>query len=212
MDRKTRFAILVSGRGSNMVQLIRSAQENLRDSAEIVCVLSDQEHAPALERATQLGVAAHFLSPGEKYKTRMTDEAEQAWVEFLQEQEIDYILLAGFMRMLKHTIIEAFPNRIINIHPSLLPKYPGLDTHARVLEEGEHESGCTIHFVDQGMDTGKIIAQAVVPVHDDDTAESLAARVLEQEHRLYPMVLGLLSRREIDSRSWQALIVRSGDA
>ena len=189
--KKMRFAILVSGRGSNMEALIDALADD--PGAVIACVISDVHDAPALAKAAERGIEAVFLSPGEQYRTRLTDEAEQAYVSFLKERDIDYVLLAGFMRMLKHRFLRAFENRVLNIHPSLLPAFPGLDTHARVLEAGELETGCTVHFVDEGMDTGAIVAQVRVPVDPEDTPDVLAARVLQCEHRLYAHVVRMLA-------------------
>jgi phosphoribosylglycinamide formyltransferase-1 len=189
-----------------MLRLIETAADPAC-GARIVLVLSDQADAPALPAARAMGIDARFLDPGERYRTRLTDDAEAAYVRALQDAGVEYLLLAGFMRMVKTPILQAFPGRVVNIHPSLLPEFPGLDTHRRVLEAGARQSGCTVHFVDEGMDTGQIIAQAVVPVLPDDTEETLAARVLKREHWLYPAVLRLLgSGVPVQPAAWTARI------
>ena len=191
------IAILVSGRGSNMEALINASLKNQELGYEVVCVVSDNPSAPALDIARAHRVEAEFLDPGEQYRTRLTEEAEEKYAEFLKNRSVNCIMLAGFMRILKGALLRDFEGKIINIHPSLLPKFPGLDVHQRVIDAGERESGCTIHFVDAGMDTGTIIAQAVVPVEPGDNAETLAHRVLRQEHKLYPHIASLLASDRI---------------
>lgn len=188
-----KIAVLVSGRGSNMEALINASMKNPELGYEVVCVLSDNPSAPALDIARAHRVEALFADPGDKYRTRLTEEAEARYAELLRERKVDCIMLAGFMRLLKGALLRDFEGKILNIHPSLLPKFPGLDVHQRVIEAGERESGCTVHFVDAGMDTGPIIGQAVVPVKEGDNAETLAHRVLKQEHRLYPHVASLIA-------------------
>jgi len=194
MIKNKKFAILVSGRGSNMEFLLQCAKDN---DLQITAVVSDNEDAPALEKARAAGFNAVYLNPGDKYKTRLTEEAELEYRDYLLKLGTDYILLAGFMRMIKTPLLDAFPRRIINIHPSLLPKYSGLQVHERVYANKEKESGCTVHFVDAGMDSGDIIGQATVSLNDDETVESIAAKVLEIEHRLYPEVMVKLAKGEI---------------
>jgi len=206
MNKQTRFAILVSGRGSNMDVLIE-ASKKAGFPGEIVLVISDNPEAEALKKAETAGVKAVFLSPGEQYKTRLTEEAEKNYVSLLKEYQVDYILLAGFMRMIKEILIKSFTNRIINIHPSLLPAFPGLDTHERAIEAGSTESGCSVHFVDLGMDTGRIIAQSIVSIKKDETPESLAAKVLEKEHKIYPYVMHLLAEGKIDPNKWEKVLI-----
>ncbi len=194
MRKNKKFAILVSGRGSNMDSLLQCANEN---NLQVTAVVSDNEDAPALEKARAAGFKAVYLNPGDKYKTRLTEEAELEYRDFLLGLETDYILLAGFMRMIKTPLLDAFPRRIINIHPSLLPKYSGLQVHERVCANKEKESGCTVHFVDVGMDSGDIIGQATVSLNDDETVESIATKVLIAEHQLYPEIMLKLAKGEV---------------
>lgn len=185
MINKLKVAVLISGRGSNLKSLI----ENARDY-EIIAVLSNNPEAPGLKIAAasqipcfSFGKRAYGDSTGQK----------RAILEKLKALNPDLIALAGFMMILTPDFIERFPNRMINIHPALLPKYPGLDTHNRALQAQDTEHGCTVHIVDAGLDTGKIIAQATVPVMPGDTEETLAARVLAREHEIYPWVLASLA-------------------
>lgn len=189
MAEDFKVAVLISGRGSNMEALLNAASRDPEIGYEIDCVVSDNPDAPGLAIARAHRVESFFLEPGETFRTRLTDEAEAQWAEFLKQRGVRYIALAGFMRILKGPLLAAFPGAILNIHPSLLPKFPGLDIHARVLAAGERESGCTVHLVDAGTDTGPILGQSVVPVLEGDNPEKLAHRVLHQEHILYPLVL-----------------------
>ena len=167
-----RLGILVSGRGSNMDAIIEQCRLKNLD-AKVVVVISNKKDSPALEKASKAGIESVHL------------KTEEDMVACLQEHKVDLICLAGFMRMIKEPMLVAFPQKIINIHPSLLPNFPGLDTHQRVLDAGHKESGCTVHYVDAGMDTGEIILQASVPVLQEDTEPDLSARVLKEEHRIY---------------------------
>ena len=188
---KPRVAVLCSGRGSNMAALIRAAQAP-GYPAQIALVLSDRPEAPALALARSLGVAA-FAIPA---RTFGRDRAahERALDTALRAENIEIICLAGYMRLLTPFLVGRWAGRMLNIHPSLLPAYPGLDTHARVLAAGEKIHGCTVHLVTEGMDEGPILAQKAVPVLADDTEDTLAARVLAQEHQLYPAALAALIR------------------
>lgn len=172
-----------------MVALAKACQDGLLD-AEIALVVSDVEGAGILERADSFGISNQFLPPG-PFKTKLDEAAEQAYIEAFQSQGVEWIVLAGFMRILKGQFLKAFPNRVINIHPSLLPSFPGLEAWKQALDYGVKFTGCTVHFVDQGIDTGPIILQETVPVMDDDTPQSLHARIQEAEHRLYPAALEL---------------------
>ena len=167
-----RLGILVSGCGSNMAAIIANCANNKID-AKVVVVISDKADAEALQRSATEGIPTFYSS------------IEEKWVDCLKKKEVDLVCLAGFMRIIKEPMLQSFLGKIINIHPSLLPKFPGLNTHQRVLEEGETESGCTVHYVDKGMDTGKIIMQARVPVYEGDTEKLLAERVLKAEHHIY---------------------------
>ncbi len=184
--KKARVAILISGTGSNMVALIEAARAPACPF-EIVCVLSNKPEAPGLDRARAVGVEAITVDQRPFGKDRAAHElAIQAE---LTARNIEWVALAGYMRLLTPGFVDPWQGRMLNIHPSLLPKYPGLDTHRRALEAGDAEAGCTVHHVVAEMDAGPIIAQVRVPILDDDTPESVAARVLEAEHRLYPSSL-----------------------
>jgi phosphoribosylglycinamide formyltransferase-1 len=184
MTRK-RVAILISGRGSNMAALIAAAKAP-DFPAEIVLVIADRPDAAGMALAKAEGVATAIVD----YRSRGNKPAAEHELDrYLSEAAIDLICLAGFMRILSAGFVERWRDRLINIHPSLLPAFPGLDTHARALAAKVREHGCTVHFVRAIVDRGPIIAQAAVPVLEDDTAESLAARVLAAEHRLYPEAL-----------------------
>lgn len=182
MSRK-RIAVLLSGRGSNLAALLRSDL-----SGDIVLVGSNKADARGLEIAREAGIETFALS----HKSFASREAfDAALVERLNQARPDLVVLAGFMRILTPVFTEAFAERLINIHPSLLPSYPGLDTHERALADGVKLAGCTVHFVTGELDCGPIIAQAAVNVDDEDTAESLAAKVLVQEHEIFPFAVKL---------------------
>lgn len=178
-----RIAVLVSGRGSNL-QAITNSIENEKISAVIAIVISDVQDALALKIAREYGIKSLFVDPG-KYKTR--EYFDQKIIEIIKKEQATLICLAGFMRVLSKTFVQRFKNRIMNIHPSLLPSFPGLKAQNKALDAGVKFSGCTVHFLDEGVDTGPIICQAVVPVCADDTVESLSKRILKEEHRIYPL-------------------------
>ncbi|MCA3641974.1 MAG: phosphoribosylglycinamide formyltransferase [Methylobacterium sp.] len=188
---KKRVAILISGRGSNMAALVKAVKADPAFPARIVLVLSNRPEAPGLAFAAAEGIPAAVV-PSKVYgKDRAAfDAAMQAELE---RAGVEIICLAGFMRLLTPEFCESWSGRMINIHPALLPSFKGLDTHARALAEGVKFHGCTTHFVTPGMDEGPIILQAAVPVLDDDTEETLAARVLAEEHRIYPETLRVLA-------------------
>jgi len=154
-------------------------------NAEIVCVIADVADAPILERARRHNIPAEYIS-GAPHKTKIADKAEQAYIEYIKKHNADIIVLAGFMRIIKNGLLKEFQGRIINIHPSLLPAFPGLYAWKQALEYGTKVAGCTVHFVDEGTDTGPIIVQKTVAVLPDDTPESLHARIQVQEHIAYP--------------------------
>jgi phosphoribosylglycinamide formyltransferase-1 len=189
---RVRVAVLCSGRGSNMAALINAAKAP-DYPAEIVLVLSDKADAPALDLARAQGVAALAIAAKPFGRDRAAHEA--ALDEALSAADVQIVCLAGYMRLLTPFLVGRWQGRILNIHPSLLPAHPGLDTHARVLAAGEARHGCTVHLVTEGMDEGPILAQAEVPVLPGDTSETLAARVLVQEHRLYPLALADFAQR-----------------
>jgi phosphoribosylglycinamide formyltransferase-1 len=186
---KKRIAVLISGRGSNMASLIEAARAP-DYPAEIALVLSNRPEAPGLARAADAGIATAIVD----HKTHPEREAfERALDHALVEHRIELLCLAGFMRILTPWFINRWLGRMLNVHPSLLPLFKGLHTHRRALEEGVRIHGCTVHFVTPELDSGPIIAQAAVPVLPSDTEESLAARVLRQEHVIYPLALGLVA-------------------
>lgn len=186
---KKRVAVLISGRGSNMVALADAAAEP-GYPAEIVAVLSDKPEAPGLQTARERGIAAVAIDRS-AYDSKAGHEA--AMLDALDAARPDIICLAGYMRLLSADFVRRYQGRMINIHPSLLPLFPGLDTHERALAAGVRIHGCSVHFVTEGVDDGPLIAQAAVPVDPADTAASLSARVLAAEHRLYPEALRLLA-------------------
>jgi len=189
---KPRVAVLISGRGSNMEALIKAARAP-GYSAEIALVISNTAEAPGLEIARGLGVEALAISAKPYGKDR--EAHERAIDAVLVERGIAIVCLAGYMRILTPYLVGRWAGRMLNIHPSLLPAYPGLDTHGRALAAGEPEHGCTVHLVTEVMDDGPVLAQATVPVLPGDDEDALAARVLEQEHRIYPAALAELARK-----------------
>jgi len=195
---KLRLGVLGSGKGSNFQAILAAIQEG-RLEAEIAVVIADQEGAGILQRAEEAGIPTVTLNEP-RYQTRLSPEVEDQLVSGLREAKVDLVVLAGYMRMIKTPLLEAFPGRIINIHPSLLPKFSGLEGWKQALEAGEKTAGCTVHYVDAGMDTGAVIAQAEVEVRSDDTAESLHARIQVAEHTLYPAVLAALISHPADPR------------
>ncbi len=187
--KKIKIAVLVSGRGSNLQAIIDNIEKGTLN-AEIAVVISDQADAYALDRARKHKIPAVHVDV-KKYETR--EAYDTALVEELKKRKVDLVCLAGFMRVIMPVPIKAFPNRIMNIHPSLLPAFPGLHVQKKAINYGVKFSGCTVHFVDEGVDTGPIIIQAVVPVLDDDTEDSLAERILKQEHRIYSRAIQLFA-------------------
>jgi phosphoribosylglycinamide formyltransferase-1 len=192
---RLKIGVLGSGKGSNFAAIARAIDAGEVD-AEVRIVISDVETAGVLDLARSRGIRAEFLQPG-RFKTKLEPEAEARLVALLQGAGVELVVLAGYMRMIKAPLLEAFPNRIINIHPSLLPQFPGLAAWKQALEAGVERTGCTVHFVDSGMDTGPIIAQREVPVLQGDTPETLHARIQIAEHTLYPEVLSELVKRSL---------------
>ncbi len=190
MDSRKRVAVLISGRGANMAALIVAAKEP-GYAAEIALVLSNRPEAGGLRRASAEGIATAVVDHTDFGKDR--EAFEQAVQAHLETQRIDIVCLAGFMRLFTSSFVSRWSSRMINIHPALLPSFKGLHTHERALEAGVKIHGATVHFVVPEVDSGPIIAQAAVPVLDDDTADALAARVLAVELRLYPLALGLVA-------------------
>lgn len=186
-----RLAILLSGRGSNL-EAIADNTTNGSLAAKIAVVISNRPEARGLQMARER--AMHAVALPSRGMDRET--YDRALVDELRKCEVDLICLAGYMRMLSAGFVRQFPNRILNIHPSLLPAFPGLDAQRQALEYGVKISGCTVHFVDEYLDAGPILLQAAVPVLDDDTVESLAARILEQEHRIYSQAISIVLRED----------------
>jgi phosphoribosylglycinamide formyltransferase-1 len=187
------LGILGSGKGSNC----RAVLEKIKSGelpAEVRIVISDVLDAPILEIAREFSIPNAYLSPG-RFRTRFEPQTEMELVQMLREAGVDLVVLAGFMRVLKSPMLEAFPRKIINIHPSLLPKFPGLEAWKQALAAGEKVTGCTVHYVDDKIDHGDIIAQREVPILADDTAETLHARIQDAEHELYPEVIGTFCQR-----------------
>lgn len=179
---KTRIAVLVSGNGSNFQAILDAIESGLINKGEIVCLISNKADAFALERARKHAIKSLVLDH-KAYPNRQAYDG--ALVETLREHQVDLVVLAGFMRLLSPVMIDAFPNRIMNIHPALLPAFPGIDAQKQAFDYGVRYTGCTVHFVDSGTDTGPIILQAVVPVLSDDTLENLTQRIHGEEHRTY---------------------------
>lgn len=190
--RPLRLGVLGSGKGSNF-RAIAEAIDRGQLAASVEVVIADVETAGILDLARARGIRAEYVAPG-KFRTRMEPQNEARVVEILRESRVDLVVLAGFMRMIKAPLLEAFPRRIVNIHPSLLPQFPGLEAWAQAVAAGVAKSGCTVHYVDGGMDTGEVLAQREVPTFPGDTAQTLHARIQEAEHALYPEVLARLGR------------------
>ena len=184
----TRIGILISGRGSNMLAHCDAISGGRIPGAEIAVVISDHSEAPGLALAEARGIAT--LAIERRGRTRLEHDLEI--IAALQERRVELVCLAGYMRLLSPLFIEAFRNRILNIHPSLLPAFPGLDAQRQTIEHGVKFSGCTVHFVDETLDGGPIITQRIVSVHDDDTPETLAARILLEEHQAYTEAVALI--------------------
>jgi phosphoribosylglycinamide formyltransferase-1 len=180
-----RLGILLSGRGSNFLAIATAIREQRLPGAEIAVVLSNKPDAPGLVSAQELGLP-NFAVPS-KGLTRVEHDAEM--IARLHQHQVDLVCLAGYMRIISPTFVAAFPNQILNVHPSLLPAFPGLDAQGQALEYGAKVAGCTVHFVDEAVDHGVIVLQKVVAIEDGDTADTLSARILEQEHAAYPAAI-----------------------
>lgn len=195
MNNPFRIGVLGSGKGSNFVAIADAVAAG-KIPAEIAIVVSDVETAGFLAHARERNIPALFIPPG-KFRTKLDEDAERSFVTALQAAKVDLIVLAGFMRVLKGDFLRAFEGRIVNIHPSLLPCFPGLESWRQALDHGVKVAGCTVHFVDAGVDSGAIIGQTAVPVLDTDTAETLHQRIHAAEHELYPKCVAALARKEI---------------
>ena len=197
-NRSLRLGVLGSGKGSNFLAIAEAIAAG-QLPAEVALVISDVEDAGILGHATERGLPARYLPPG-KFRTKLDEEAEAAYLAALREAQVDLVVLAGFMRILKGEFLRAFEGRVVNIHPSLLPSFPGLAAWKQALDYGVKFTGCTVHYVDQGVDTGPIIGQRAVPVLDGDTAESLHARIQVAERELYPAAVTAIARGEVKVR------------
>jgi phosphoribosylglycinamide formyltransferase-1 len=195
VSNKFRLGILGSGKGTNFAAIADAVAAG-KIPAEIAIVLSDIEGAGILSRAHERKIPAQFISPG-KFRTKLDEEAEHEFVKVLQDAKVDLIVLAGFMRVLKGDFLRAFEGRIVNIHPSLLPSFPGLEAWKQALDHGVKVTGCTVHFVDAGVDAGPIIGQQTVSVLDNDTPESLHRKIHAAEHELYPKCVAAIARGKI---------------
>jgi len=194
-DQKPRLGVLASGRGSNLQALI-DAQEEGRLQARLSVVISDRSDAQALQRARQHGIAAVVLDPGSP-RARLSAEVEERILECLRQHEVDWVILAGFFRIIGPVLLGAFAQRVVNIHPSLLPSFPGLHAQKQALDYGVKVTGCTVHLVNAGIDSGPILLQAAVEVLPGDTEESLSGRILEQEHRILVEAVNLAVTRGV---------------
>jgi phosphoribosylglycinamide formyltransferase-1 len=192
------IGVLLSGRGSNFEALADAVSDGRIPNARIGVVVSNREDAPGIEKARVRGIPAVTIPS----KGLQREEFDRQVVAVLRQHDVDLVCLAGYMRMLSRFFVESFPGCILNIHPSLLPAFPGLESQRQALEHGVKFAGCTVHFVDENLDAGPIIRQAVVPVLDADTLESLAARILAEEHRIYPEAVRLVleGRYHIEGR------------
>lgn len=190
------IAIFISGRGSNMEAILEAAAKKRLKGAEIKIVISDVAEAKGLAIARRYGVEAfyHDCAP---FKTKLEGAAEERLIKLLREKSIDLVCLAGFLRMVKPALITAFKRRIINIHPSLLPKFPGLHAQKQAIDANASVSGCTVHFVDEGMDTGPIIRQRKVRIKKNDTEDTLSSRILKEEHHVYWRVIRDIAKGKI---------------
>ena len=202
-ERKFRLGVLGSGKGSNFVAIADACAAGTVP-AEIVLVASDIEDAGILSRARERRLPAQFMPPG-KFRTKLDDDAEKAYIGALQKAEVDLVVLAGFMRILKGEFLRAFAQRVINIHPALLPSFPGLEAWKQALDYGVKHTGVTVHFVDQGIDTGPILAQETVPILPGDTSATLHARIQEAERKLYPAVVAALARGQVTVQGRQTV-------
>jgi phosphoribosylglycinamide formyltransferase 1 len=204
---KKRIGVLLSGRGSNFEALADSVVAGRIPNAEIAIVISNRENAPGIEKAQARGIPAQVI-PSRGLEREAYDTLV---IAALEEKKVDLVCLAGYMRLLSPAFVAAYRARILNIHPSLLPAFPGLESQRQALEHGAKFSGCTVHFVDENLDAGPIVLQAAVPIRDDDTAETLSARVLKEEHRIYTEAVRIVleGRYRTDGRR---VLITSGES
>ncbi len=203
-ERNFRIGVLGSGKGSNFMAVADACRAGTVP-AQVALVLSDMAEAGILARAHERQVQARFIPAG-KFRTKLDEEAERAYIDALSAAQVDLVVLAGFMRVLKDSFLRAFAGRIVNIHPSLLPSFPGLEAWRQALEHGVKVTGCTVHFVDAGVDSGPIIGQQTVPVLDEDTPETLHQRIQVAEHELYPRCVSALARGAVSVRGRRVIL------
>ncbi len=197
-----RVAVLASGRGSNFQSIIDASKENKLPNCKLELLIVNKEEAYAVERAKKHNIAYKII----KSKNKKREEFDQEMLEVLAKYKIEIVVLAGFMRILSKPFIKKYKNRIINIHPSLLPLHPGAHAHRDVIKSGAKESGCTVHFVDEGVDTGPIILQKTVVVDKNDNEETLAAKILPLEHQIFPKALHLLTSKKLEIKEGKVTI------
>jgi phosphoribosylglycinamide formyltransferase-1 len=190
-----RLGVLGSGKGSNFVAVAEACARG-DVAAEVAIVLSDVEGVGILSQAERLGVGHRFISPGD-YRTKLDEDAEREFINALREAKVDLVVLAGFMRILKGEFLRIFEGRVVNVHPSLLPSFPGLEAWKQAVDHGVKVTGATVHYVDQGVDSGPVIAQEPVPVLDDDTHESLHERIQIVEQRIYPEAIAAIASGKV---------------
>jgi phosphoribosylglycinamide formyltransferase-1 len=200
---KKRLGVLLSGRGSNFEALADSIAAGRIPNAEIAIALSNREDARGIEKAHDFGIEARVISS----KGLEREAYDKLVITALQEKRVDLVCLAGYMRLLSPQFVAAFPNRILNIHPSLLPAFPGLEAQRQALEHGAKFSGCTVHFVDENLDAGPIVLQACVPIEDSDTPETLAGRILREEHRIYTEAVRIVLEGRFRIENRRVLII-----
>jgi len=197
-----RLGVLISGRGSNFHSILENIQKGFIQNAEIVLVLSSKENARGLKIAKDNGIDAFFVNP----KGLKRDEYDKLLIDKLRMYNVDFVILAGFMRILSKGFIETFKNRILNIHPALLPSFKGLHAQKQALEAGVKFAGATVHFVTDELDSGPIVVQSVVPVLSDDTEDSLSKRILKTEHKIYPLAVKLITEGMVEEKNNKIVI------
>lgn len=200
-----KIGVLLSGSGSNLQAIIEAVKNNSLP-VKIAIVLSDNPDAFGLKRAEKAGIRAQYILPGPK-RTVLSPEAEEKYLTALKEAGCELVCLAGFMRVIKDKILAAFPGRVLNIHPSLLPSFPGLKAWKQALDYGVRFTGCTVHLVEKGVDTGPIVLQAIVPVRPEDTPETLLNRIHQQEHIIYPLAIKLFAEGKLEISGRQVSVL-----
>lgn len=201
--KKLKLGVLASGRGSNFQSIIDSVESGYLNKVQISLLITDNDNAFAIERAKKHGIPHLFMTP-KQFGSR--DDYYEGIAAELKKLDVGLVVLAGFMRIIGKPLIDRFPNKIMNIHPALLPSFPGLHGQKQANEYGVKISGCTVHFVDEGMDTGPVIIQAVVPVKDDDTEDTLSERILKYEHKVYPEAIKLFSENRLEVSEHKVII------